>query len=143
VDGKVIATLEDYAIARQLLAPIFDAINAEGLTPAVRATVEAIRNGEEVSQSELCHRLGLAKPTVSYRVNRALRGGWLTNNETRVNAPARLVRGAPLPDQTCALPSSEIVRDAFERSNQFAGHTDHPSCTEHVGEVDRFEEGML
>ena len=44
------ATIEDYAIARELVSPVFDTLAAEGVTPAVRETVEAVREDEEVSE---------------------------------------------------------------------------------------------
>jgi hypothetical protein len=42
-EGWVIATITDYAQARNLLASIFDTILSEGVTPAVRQTVEAVK----------------------------------------------------------------------------------------------------
>lgn len=103
--GAIIATGADYACVRDLLAPIFTTIIAEGCTPAVRATVAAIAKDEEVSGAELARRLNLARTTVSDRVQRALRGGWLVNKETQQGRSARYVIGAPLPEETDALPS--------------------------------------
>ena len=129
-DGWVSATLEDYAMAYDLLAPVFAAIAAEGLTPAVRETVEAVKDGEEVSEAELGRRLGLSKATVHYRVGRALKGGWLVNQEQRRGQPARLARGVPLPDAGTALPSPDELRRAFERSNGFRERDIPPSPLE-------------
>ncbi len=116
-EGWVEATIADYAIARDLLAPIFDTLAAEGVTPAVRETVAVIGVGEEVSAAQVGERLKLAKATVSYRVGKALAGGWLVNNEQRKGLPAKLVRGVPLPEHTTALPTPEHVREVFEGSN--------------------------
>lgn len=116
-EGWVAATIADYALARNLLAPIFDTLAAEGVTPAIRETVEAITPGEEVSAAQLGERLKLAKATISYRVRKALDGGWLVNNEQRKGLPAKLVRGVPLPEQTTALPTPERVWEVFEASN--------------------------
>ena len=53
-DGAVIAMLDDNRIARELLAPLFNAMAVEGLTPAIRQTVETIRPHESnVSEVEL------------------------------------------------------------------------------------------
>jgi MarR family len=117
-DGGIVATLEDYRLARELLAPIFEGIAAEGLTPAIRQTVEKVKPGEEVSLADLAQRLGLAKATVSYRVKRAIAGGWLVNNEPRQGHPAKLELGAPLPDSTMVLPDAQVVQEVFERSNR-------------------------
>jgi hypothetical protein len=108
-DGAIIATLDDYRQARDLLAPIFDSIAAERITPAIRATVHAVQLDEELTETIVAQRLKLAKSTVNYRVKRALAGGWLVNREVRQGCPARLARGAPLPDVKSMLPTSEAV----------------------------------
>jgi hypothetical protein len=121
-DGAIIATIDDYDVARRLLAPIFDSLAAEAVTPAVRQTVETIQSDEEVSEGELARRLGLAKSTVSYRVRRALRGGWILNRETRQGHTARLARGAALPQAMSALPSVEELQQVFDGSNEVGEH---------------------
>ncbi len=115
-EGWIVAAIDDYAAARNLLAPIFDTLAAEGLTPAIRATVEAVKDGEEVSAADLATRLKLAKATVSWRTTRAIAAGWLVNREQRKGHPARLARGAPLPDAGSSLPTAEQVRKAFDSS---------------------------
>ena len=118
-DGAVVASLEDYAHARDLLGLIFDSITTEGLTPAVRQTVEAVPEVGELSQAKLATQLKLRGSTVSWRVRRAIKGGWLKNLETKPGHPARLARGEPLPDAITALPPVERVREVFE-SGQLA-----------------------
>ena len=119
-DGAIIATVDDYAEARKLLAPLFDAVIAAGLTPTIRETVEVIRPSEtNVSEVEVAKRLkqagtDLNKSTISYRVNRAIEKGWLINDEWRKGQLARLRRGTPLPDADTALPAVENVRELFE-----------------------------
>jgi hypothetical protein len=114
-EGWVVATLEDYEQARVLLASIFEATVSEGLTPPIRETVEAVRPGECISQTELASRLGVSsKGTVSWRVKRAVDHGWLVNDESRKGRPAKLRRGAPLPDETTVLPSIEQVQALFD-----------------------------
>jgi hypothetical protein len=125
-DGAVIAAVEDYGVARRLLEPIFDSLAAEAVTPVVRETVEAIQPDEEVSEVELGRRLRLAKSTVSYRVGRAVRSGWLLNREMRKGYSARLARGAALPAAVSALPSVEELQEVFDRSNR-VGETLLPS----------------
>jgi hypothetical protein len=107
--GRVVATLDDYQRAKLLLAAVFESVVADGITRAVRETVEAINEGEEVSEGQLTGRLNLAKSSVSYRVGRAVKGGWLSNLETRKGYAARLVRGAPLPEVRSALPTHEDI----------------------------------
>jgi hypothetical protein len=133
----IIATITDYARARQLLAPSLDAIIAGDITPAVRQTVEAINNGEQLSQAQLADRLKLCKSTVHYRVCRALCGGWLINRESRRGYPAQLSRGTPMPEERSALPPPEQLLDAFEsRIHRSNGHsnTSKPLTAEGLGE---------
>jgi hypothetical protein len=111
--GAIIADIEDYADARRLLAPVFDAIIAEGATPGVRETVAAMPLMGEITETELAVRLKLPKSTVSDRVRRAIDGGWLINEEPFRGRPARLRRGAQLPDVTTALPTREQVLKAY------------------------------
>jgi hypothetical protein len=82
-----VATAEDYRIAQDLLGTVFDGIVQDTLTPAVRETVFAIGPAEEVSEPQLAQRLGKSRSTVSYRVTRAIAGGWLTNREVRKGFP--------------------------------------------------------
>jgi hypothetical protein len=117
-DGSIEATIDDYGVARNLLLPVFNIVVTEGVTPAIRGTVEAVKRGEEISEATLAERLKLAKSTVHWRVRRALRGGWLLNSETRRGHAAKLSLGAPLPSAIPALPEAERVRALFEGSTR-------------------------
>ena len=125
-DGAVVAAIADYTETRALLASVFDTSAAEGLTPAIRETVEAVAPGEEISATELSGRLSLSKSTVSWRTRRALRAGWLVNLESRKGHEARFMRGAPLPEDQSVLPSTEQVREMFECSNATEGESYPP-----------------
>jgi hypothetical protein len=122
--GHIIATPSDYAEARWLLDEVFTTTTYEGVTPAIRETVEAIAHlspsGTPVTEQQLVKDLGLAKATIHYRVQRALQGGWLVNLTTQKGTPAQLVLGTPLPDG-CPLPSPEellvCVKDPQNHSN--------------------------
>jgi hypothetical protein len=124
-DGTVVATLEDYAQVREILGSIFEAVQLDGLTPAVRETVEAVPLGHVVastrSESQLAKELKVSKSTIAWRVKKAIQGGWLINDEKRPGYPAQLVRGADLPDETTALPTVEQLREAFESKNTVRG----------------------
>lgn len=108
-DGRVVATIDDYAVARKLLEAVFGSVATDGVTPAVREIVEAVKQGEQVSQATLAERLGLDKRAVSWRVGRALADGWLVNLEPQRGKPQRLVRGTPLPEDAPVLPRPEEV----------------------------------
>jgi hypothetical protein len=119
--GEVVATLDDYDMARELLAPIFEATSEDTLNPTVRETVEAIKPGESpVSSVELGRRLGLGKGSISYRVNKAIEAGYLENLEGRKGHPAQLQRTQlALPDanEVSNLPTAARVRELGNRSN--------------------------
>lgn len=134
-EGWVEATINDYAAARGLLAPIFDTVAAEGVTPAVRQTVESVTEGEEITEAELTRRLGLSKAAVSYRVQRAVKGGWLINAEQRKGYPARLSRGAAMPEQASALPAPDLVRAVFECSHTTPDERQPPPPSADTGEA--------
>src|SRR5262249_10854593 len=64
VGGWLVATVEDYRAARELMLPVFDTLAAEGVTAAIRQTVLAIRLDETgVSQATLVQRLELSPAT--------------------------------------------------------------------------------
>jgi hypothetical protein len=124
----IIATIDDYRRARELLGPIFDSLVADGVTAATRETIAAIEPDEEVSEAQLAERLQLAKSTVHYRVTRAISGGWLVNHETRKSHAARLSRGAPLPDVKSVLPRPEdVVARVGEWDNRSNGSIRTPA----------------
>jgi len=109
-DGSILANVADYAIVHSLAADLFRAVQGEGITQADRDTrekvVELSQAGERpVSQAELRQRLVVSKAVVSHRVNRLLKLDYLVNLETQRGRPAKLVPGAPLPEEVPPLPS--------------------------------------
>ncbi len=139
--GAIVANLEDYHWARELLLSVFQSIAAGGLTDAIRATCLAVPEGEEVSEVDLVKSLGLAKSTVHYRVGRTLKSGWLENREHRKGYAYRLVRGLPLPEDQSPLPTVEELQKAFEHSPYSNGHSNGPQTTGGVGQTEQPFEG--
>ncbi len=125
-DGSIVAMLDDYSRARRIMAPLFDSVAADGITPAIRETVALVKEGEEVSNTELARRLGLARSTISYRVSGAIRGGWLKNSESRRGYQACLSRGEPLPEEKSALPEVDEVRRRLEPHSNTDSNTSDP-----------------
>ena len=126
-DGNIVATLDDYAAVRDLVADLV----AEGVDatvrPEVRETVEAVGRlidggMVEVRQTDLRSALKLDKSVISRRVAAALDGGFLKNLEDRKGRPARLVLGDPLPANREVLPppdqlaESEPLHDCAQNS---------------------------
>jgi len=71
--GAIIATIEDYAAVRELVADLFSEGIEAMVSTTVRETVDAISalNKHEVSLGELAAKLGLDKSAVSRRLRQA------------------------------------------------------------------------
>jgi hypothetical protein len=115
--GRIVATVGDYAVVRELVADLF----AEGVDATVKpetretvAAVVALKQAlakDEVSQAEIAKKLKLDKGAASRRVADAELRGYLTNAETRKGKPARISLGDPLPAEIEILPHPDRLRD--------------------------------
>ena len=114
VEGRILATLEDYAVVRTLVLDVI----AEGIdatvAPIVRETVAAMEtllaDGQpEASLRQVAHALGLDKSAAARRIAAAVQLGYLRNLEDRKGRPARLTLGEPLPESVSILPSCEVL----------------------------------
>ncbi len=122
-NGRIVATVADYAMVRSLADDIFKFLQSEGVTEEDRRAVQAVEelatSGEPVTQSKLREKLNVNKSTASYRVNRLLEKGFLINLEEREHHPKKLRVGEPLPDESAGLPeacklSEHLVYEGFE-----------------------------
>jgi hypothetical protein len=115
--GRIIATVEgDYAPVRELVGDVI----AEGVeatvTPAMRATVEAVQalldEGKvHVSPKALIDHLGVGRSAAYDRIGRALLKGYLVNEAAKDERGMKLVIGSPLPGEDEFLPApAEVVR---------------------------------
>ena len=111
--GRIIATIDDYALAHELLAPIFDSIAQEGATKSVREAVQAVADlsftGQSVSVAAVAKQMKLAPSNASRHVNRALSKGYLINESTN-RQRKELILGDPLPDEISVLPDPAVLR---------------------------------
>lgn len=115
-DGRIVATLDDYATVRELVGDIVGEAVEGTVSKAIKETVEAVKKlatAEGVSVTALCKELKLDKAAVSRRVKSAIERGFLTNEEDRKGRPARLKVADELPDKVRVLPSSEEVLTAL------------------------------
>src|ERR671911_235413 len=115
-EGRIVATIEDYAAVRELVVDLVGE-GVEATVPAtVRETVEAVRrlregsNGEPVTVAELVRKLKLDRSTVSRRARNAKDRGHLRDLEDNPRKPSRLVLGDDLPDDVQILPTPDDVR---------------------------------
>jgi hypothetical protein len=111
-EGHIIATLEDYAAIRDLVAELISE-GVEATVPAtVRETVEKLAllysdESEPVTIVKLAGELKLDKSAAWRRVRTAMDRGYIKNLEDRKGRPAQLVPGEPLPDDLDVLPTVE------------------------------------
>jgi hypothetical protein len=118
-EGRIVASIEDYARVRELVADLV----AEGVEatvpPIVRETVEAveeiIRDGEEehATNTAVAKVLDMDKAAASRRVRTAIGRGYLKNLEDRRGRPARLVVGEPMPEDQEVLPACEVLEEVL------------------------------
>jgi len=113
--GRIIATLDDYAAVRELVADLV----AEGVGATVPATIrETVTTVAEITQgrdepaslAEVAKRLKLDRSAASRRVRAAVELGYLVNLEDRRGKPARLVIGEPLPEEADILPTVAVLQ---------------------------------
>lgn len=132
--GRTIATVEDYAYVRDLVADLL----AEGVEvtvpPAVRETVEAVARlrgdpedpDEGVSLSDLAKELGIDKGPASRRWQDARRRGYLKNLEQKRGRRARIVPDEPLPEDVEILPPPELLEECCRVAGNRQGVSDAP-----------------
>lgn len=120
-EGRVLATLDDYAVVRELVHDLFsDGVEAS-VSTTLRETVDAVSrlapdSPGGVSIAQLVEELKLDKSAVSRRVTGARRRGYLKNLEERKGRPSRLLPDQPLPTELELLPTRD----------RLAAHLDGP-----------------
>ena len=112
VPGGILATVEDYAAIRELVADLVSEGVGQTVRPETRETVAAVSRlsagkPEGVPLAALAATLDLDKSTVSRRTRAAREDGYLVNLEDRRGRPARYQVGDPLPDELEILPAPE------------------------------------
>jgi hypothetical protein len=118
-DGKVIATLEDYAAVRALAGDLIAEGVQASVSPVVRETVQALQGllarhpmkGQDdqygVPLAAFATALKLDKSTASRRARQAR--PYIRNLEERRGHPARLALGDPLPKDVTLFPDPATV----------------------------------
>jgi DNA-binding transcriptional ArsR family regulator len=112
--GRIVATLDDYEVVRDLVAEVVSEGVEATVPQIVRETVQAVAAAaieEGISVAQLARALKIDKATASRRWTRARDGGYLKNREDRRGKPARIVLADPLPDDMQVLPSLEDLSD--------------------------------
>jgi hypothetical protein len=114
-DGRIVATLEDYARVRDLVADLVSEGIEATVPTTVRETVEMVKRlrdetEKDVTIAALAEELKLDKSAAWRRVRSAMDRGYLENQEDRKGRPAKLVAGDDLPDDIEILPAPERLQ---------------------------------
>jgi hypothetical protein len=134
--GRIVATLEDYAIVRELAADLVAQGIDATVSATVRATVEKVaklvddEGGDPVSLGPIAAALKLDKSAASRRVSTAIAKGFVRNLEDRKGKPGRYVLGDAMPDDVVILPTLEQMLQALQCCSVSGGHTQPPSPCE-------------
>ena len=118
--GRIVATLEDYAVVRELIADLV----SEGVGGTVRETVkETVRAVAELTTPEdvetvgikkIADRLKLDRSTTQRRVKAAADEGYLVNSEDQRGKAAKWSIGEPMPSDVAVLPTREDLESEYE-----------------------------
>lgn len=113
--GRVVATLEDYEVVRELVADLLaegvDATVPKTLRQTVAAVIALTGESQErpTNVAAVARRLQLDKSAASRRVRVAIDKGYIENLEDRKGREAKLICGAALPaDQSILPPPDEL-----------------------------------
>ena len=119
--GRIVATIEDYAAVRELVADLVSEGIEVTVPKTVRETIETVKRlredskGEPVTVTDLARELRLDRSAVSRRVRNAKDRGYLRDLEDNPRKPSRLVLGDDLPDDLQILPKVEDVRAGMQK----------------------------
>lgn len=113
--GRIIATLDDYEVVRELVADLVgDSIGAT-VTKEQKETIEALKDviqsgKDNANVTDIAALLKLDKSTALRRVNVVIEKGFIKNLEDHKGREARLVLDDPLPDRVDVLPDVERLQ---------------------------------
>lgn len=113
--GRIVATVEDYDVVRELVADVITEGVGGAVSDTVRQTVEAVRvlMSQDVfmntSTTKIAAHLKIDKSNAGRRLKVAADGGYVQNLETQRGLAAKWVVGDPLPDEVTLLPEAEVL----------------------------------
>jgi len=119
-DGRLVATVDDYAVVYRLVGPMYEA-TLTGVTDQIRAVVDAVRELRDqgvkrVTYSAVAKVVGLHREQVKRLAKRAIDHDWLVNR-AGPHQPADLDVGEPLPTSV-GLPTPEELAEALSQPSQ-------------------------
>jgi len=124
-DGRILATLADYAVVYAVARKSFQVLQAEGITDSQRELLEAVKELSESSDGpipskSLVAALGMSPATISRRVEELLREGLLHNLESNKYKPKQLILAGDIPEETTSLPTPQALAKYLRDTNH--GH---------------------
>ena len=113
-DGRIIASMDDYRVVRELVADLVSDEVGATVPATVVETVTAVTDLNQIDPAgvtlvQLADRLGLDRSAASRRATVARKGGYIENLEDKRGKPARFVVAAPLPGEVTILPTVETL----------------------------------
>ena len=129
-EGRIVATLADYAAVHGLVSDIINEQVEATVSPTVRETVNAVaelraralddvraaadagdvREAKPVTVVAVAQALGLDKSAAYRRISTARELGYIVNKETHRGQPANLVIGEAMPGEQSVLPTPEALQ---------------------------------
>ena len=114
-EGRIIATIADYAIVRGLAADFVSEGMEATVSPTVRETVTTVgrlhhKTKKAATLRDIAEELKLDKSTASRRVSTAIDKGFIKNLEDQRGKAGRYVPADPLPDDVEILPPPEVLQ---------------------------------
>jgi len=130
--GAILATFQDYAVVRELVADLVADAAERAVPDTVRETVEQVRilthPEGETTVLAVAQAIGLDKSAASRRVRMATERGYLRNLEDKRGRPSRLVLGDPLPEEQTILPTAPDLERLHGCSGVGGGRADEPEA---------------
>jgi hypothetical protein len=126
--GRVVATLEDYAVVRGLIAAIVSEGIGATVPDDVRETVDAVKSAMEKAHNPegdpMVRRVqvqvelpGLDDRALRRRLAKAVDGGFIVNKNPGRGKTAMYAIGDPVPDDVDVLPDVDALREGLNLDN--------------------------
>lgn len=118
--GRIVATLEDYAIVRELIADLVSEGVGGTVRKTVKETVQAVaeltrpEEVEDIGIKKIADKLKLDRSTTQRRVKAAADEGYLVNEEDQRGKAARWCLGEPMPADVVVLPARDALQAEYE-----------------------------
>jgi hypothetical protein len=119
--GRIVATVDDYAVVRDLVADTIAEGVGTTVSETVRQTVSAVGAlacDQGAMVRAIADKLNVDKSNASRRLRVAADGGYIRNLEDKRGKPARWVIGEPLPETRDLLPDPTQLATARTTNDQ-------------------------